>query len=254
MNQENFPKTNVNEKNRGQVWNEVDKMTGSLGCSSALLSWERALSNKLAESELFSWGHFKWAAPSPQRARLPHAREPAPPPLLLLPSAWGWKMWGSCGRPESGSLLFIYFTTLLAWVQTHSVPFTWSANWASVPAQPWSMLRGPRHWPRLFHFKYTLDAKKGQEKHLKAAFSVFSMQNDHLVSLIKAHIVRPTPEDSDSISLGWGLGICTSKKKLYFWLPSHADAVGLQITFWVRHCLWGLLSLQSSQQWMLVGN
>lgn len=167
--------------------NEVDKMTGSLGFSSVLLSGEQALSNNVAYSELFSWGHFKWAAPAPQRARLPHAREPAPPPLLLLPSAWGWKMWGSCERREPAILLFIYLTTLLAWVQTRSFPFIWSANCISVPAQPWSMLRDPRHWSQLLHFKYILDAKRGQEKLLRAGVSTFSMHKDHLVNLIKTH-------------------------------------------------------------------
>lgn len=107
-----FP--NVNEKNRRQVWKEVDKMTGSLVYGSALLSEEQALSNSLVDNELFSWGRFKWAARSPQIARPPHAREPAPPPPLLLPVAWGWNMWGSCGRREPGILLFIYLTTLLA--------------------------------------------------------------------------------------------------------------------------------------------
>lgn len=152
-----FP--NVNEKNRRQVWKEVDKMTGSLGYGSALLSEEQALSNSLVDNELFSWGRFKWAARSPQIARPPHAREPAPPPPLLLPVAGGWNMWGSCGRREPGILQFIYLTTLLAWAQLQGFPFTWSANWISVPAQSWSTLRGPRSWPWPFHSKYVLDAR-----------------------------------------------------------------------------------------------
>lgn len=160
-------------------------MTGSLGYGSALLSGQWALRNNLAESELFSWGHSEWAAPSPQTAQLPHAREPAPPPPLRLPSAWGWKMWSSCGRWEPGILLFTYLTTLLAWVQSHGFPFTQSANWISVPAQPWSILRGPRHLR--FHSRYALDTKSGQEK------SLVNLQHAeyHLVNLIKHTLPGP---------------------------------------------------------------
>lgn len=76
-------------------------------------------------------------------------------------------MWGSWGRWEPGSLLLICLTTLLAWVQSHSFSFTWSANWKSVPTQPWSMLRSSCCWPWIFHSKYTLGSKNDWKKKKK---------------------------------------------------------------------------------------
>lgn len=75
-----------------------------------------------------------------------------------------------------------------------------SANWKAIPAQHWSMLRGPKCWPWLFHSKYALDAKSDQEKHLRTVLSDFSMQKSG--TLDKTHILRPTSKDSDLISLG----------------------------------------------------
>lgn len=152
VNGKKFPQTNVNRKSQGE--HEM-RLTGRLASLVMALTSCQGNAHCLIALLIvsnFHEGTLTGSSFSPDSQAAMPGREPAPPPQLLLPSAWGWKMWGSCGRWEPGIPLFVCLTSLLAWVQSGG----FHLHDLLIGFQYLPVLRGPRSRDWLFHSKYSL--------------------------------------------------------------------------------------------------
>lgn len=124
----------------------------------------------------------------------------------------------AAGEMKPGILLLICLTTLLAWVQSHSFSFTWSANWNPYLPSLSPCLEALCCWPWIFHSKYTLGAKNDWKK--KTTWE--QLLSRYLACKAPGtwwnRYSQVSPKDSDLIAGLVALKICMfiSGKKLHF--------------------------------------